>query len=74
MAPFRLMIKLKDVLSPPTTLKTVVNVKLLRTDWIFRGKTERDEDYLDLAKIFSSHGNDTMYKEEFIQALIEQFW
>ena len=40
MTPFKFINKMREKLSPPSFLKTKVEVKLLRTDWIFRGKVE----------------------------------
>jgi hypothetical protein len=60
----------------PQSQKIIVRVKMLRTNWIFRGTQKKSEpnDLFQLIRTLDKEDSDQLYNTEFVAVLIEEFW
>jgi uncharacterized FlaG/YvyC family protein len=57
------------------TQKTIVEVTMLRTNWVFRQiDAEKKNDFLELIDTLDGVENPDLYSTDFVKALIQEFW
>ena len=69
------MRKTKRMIFNSKETKQLVEVKLLKTDWIFKKTAVVDDnDLFNLINTLNTEATDSLFGTEFITILIEEFW
>ena len=55
--------------------KTLVDVSMLRTAWVFRDREKGElKDFDKLIKALAESETDSMYNTDFVVTIVEEFW